>query len=111
MAITYTWKITNLKTTTVGNTSGIVVQASWSKTGINENGIIVKYNGFTIFNIPDTSLDTFIPLPSLKESDLLLLVQQQIPELENNTIDPFIQKQIDGQANLIVNSALPWATN
>jgi hypothetical protein len=40
MAVTYNWEVTGLKTTTVANTSDVVVQTYWKKKGTDESGKI-----------------------------------------------------------------------
>lgn len=72
MAVTYTWEVTGLKTTTVANTSDVVVQTYWKKKGTDEAGNTGEFSGATPFSANSMPANTsFVPFADLTEADVL----------------------------------------
>ena len=60
MAITYTWKVTSLKTKNEGSNQNAVVQTYWQKIGTDENGNEAVFSGatpFTTTTMPEGNAD------------------------------------------------------
>jgi len=113
MAITYTWKVTDMKvrnqdieSTTYEKT---VVQTFWEKTGTDENGNTGMFAGATPFDYkPESS--TFIPFSELNEEIVVGWIQGVVVGRYEEHVNEQIQKEIDENANPIVDPGLPWAT-
>ena len=66
MSITYTWTVTGLKTTTVGNLTNAIVQTYWKKIGTDEQGNTGEFIGATPFNV-NPEQPGFVPFNQLTE--------------------------------------------
>jgi hypothetical protein len=95
MAVTYSWKVTGLKTTTVANTSDVVVQTYWKKIG-TEGDLDGEFSGATPFSSNNMPANT---------SFIKAVFVGQYEEHVNEQI----QKQIDDKKNPVVDATLPWA--
>jgi hypothetical protein len=110
MAITYTWKITSLKTKTENGNENAVVQTYWTKTGVDEDGHEGTFSGatpFTSLNMPAGS--TFIPFADLTETIVLGWIQAVVVGGYEEHVNAQIQKQIDEKHNPITEATMPWA--
>lgn len=110
MAITYTWKITGVKTKTENDNQDAVVQTYWTKTGVDEDGHEGTFSGatpFTSLNMPAGS--TFIPFAELTEAIVLGWIQAVVVGGYEEHVNAQIQKQIDEKHNPVTEAALPWA--
>ena len=67
MAITYTWKVTSIKTKNEGENKDAVVQTYWTKTGKDENGNEGVFSGATPFKDGNPSDPNFVPFNQLTE--------------------------------------------
>ena len=135
MAITYTWKILNVKTRTEGTNSDVIVQTHWEKKGTDENGHTGMFTGATPFStvkpaqpvvstvapyptgIPvsnttptDVVSEPFIPFDQLTEEIVLGWIQSVVVGDYERHVNEQIQKQIDHISNPIVEPDLPWAS-
>jgi hypothetical protein len=135
MAITYTWKILNVKTRTEGTNSDVIVQTYWEKKGIDENGNTGMFTGATPFStikpaqpvvqtaapyptgIPvsnttpsDVVSEPFIPFNQLTEEIVLGWIQSVVTGDYERHVNEQIQKQIDHISNPIIEPDLPWAS-
>jgi len=113
MAVTYTWKVTDMKVrneTIEGTTyDETVVQTLWEKTGTDENGNTGMFAGATPFQYnPESS--TFIPFADLTEEIVLGWIQAVVVGSYEEHVNEQIQKEIDEQANPITDPGLPWAS-
>lgn len=107
MAITYTWAVTSLKTTTQSGYSDVVVYVGWTKTGVNETGVKGEYSDTTRFWIgPDQ--ENFVPFDQLTESVVLSWVQASVGEMYAKRVDDFIERQITEQVYPVVPRQFPW---
>lgn len=111
MAITYTWKITGLKTKDVSDSkAGAVVQTYWEKTGTDENGNTGMFAGATPFTVdPTDDSGPFIPFDQLTEADVLAWIQAVVVGDYERHINDKIQQQIDEKIKPVVDAQMPWA--
>lgn len=109
MAITYKWEVTGLKTTNVGNTSNVVVQTYWKKTGTDENGNEGVFSGATPFSVdsmPDGQ--TFVPFSELTEEMVLNWIKAVVVGSYADHVDGEIAKQIADKVNPVTDATMPW---
>jgi hypothetical protein len=110
MAITYTWEVTGMKTTTFNDTPDIVVQTYWKKIGTDENGNEGTFSGATPFPLNNMPAGTsFIPFEDLTEADVLSWIQAVVVGNYADHVNGQILKQINEKKNPIVEPPLPWA--
>lgn len=111
MTITYSWKITGLKTRDEGANKASVVQTYWSKTGTTVDGHTGTFNGatpFTSTTMPDG--DVFIPFEQLTEEIVLKWIQDIVaanPTYEQH-INDVILEQIKQSVAPVTDPKLPW---
>lgn len=112
MAITYRWKVTGIKTTTLDSTPNVVVQTYWKKIGTDEDGNEGTFNGATPFSAATMPTGTtFIPFEQLTEADVLTWVKAVVVDNYADHVNEQIQKQIDAAKNPVVDATLPWVTD
>ncbi len=110
MAITYTWKVTGVKTKTEDGNTDAVVQTYWTKTGTDENGNTGTFSGATPFsslNMPEGS--TFVPFAELTEEIVLGWIQDIVVGNYEEHVNAQIAKQISDKITPVTEPALPWA--
>lgn len=109
MALTYTWAITELALTTVGDKQDYVVQSRWTYTGTDENGLTGTFSGATPFT-PDPSQPNFTPYDQLTEAQVLGWIQAvvvgQYLDHVNGVVDEQIAKKKDPVTQT---SQFPWS--
>lgn len=111
MAITYTWKVTSVKTKTEGANQNAVVQTYWTKTGTDEDGHSGTFSGatpFTTVGMPEGY--EFVPFDQLTEEMVLSWIQAVVVGGYEDHVNGQIQKQIDEKHNPVVEASLPWAS-
>ncbi len=109
--ITYTWKITGLKTKDIDEErSGFIVQTYWKKIGTDEDGNVGEFAGATPFT-PDPNDDSgpFKPLAELTEQDVIDWVKTVVVGEYEVHVNRQIQHQIDSNKKPLVEVDLPWA--
>lgn len=109
MTITYTWKVTGIKTKDEGVNTDAVVQTYWTKTGTDENGNQATFSGatpFTSTTMPEG--DTFVPFSELTEEMVLDWIKDVVVGQYEAHVNEQIQKDIQLKSNPIRDSALPW---
>jgi|TARA_B110000908_G_C10228551_1_gene439327 hypothetical protein len=118
MALTYTYKVRNLKVRDEVNSEGAtltnaVVQTYWDITGTNEDGVSASWSGATPFSAANVPAGSFTSFNDLTEEDVTAWIANAI-----NT-DPMYKAHIDEQLNAIIDAtanvetevsgeALPW---
>jgi hypothetical protein len=110
MAITYTWKVTGLKTRNEGQFDNAVVQTYWTKTGTDENGNEGSFQGATPFStngMPDGQ--TFVPFEQLTEEAVLNWIKAVVVGQYEQHVNGVIEKQIAEKSRPIVEAQMPWA--
>ena len=111
MAITYTWKITGLKTKDVSEEKpAAVVQTYWQKIGTDENGNEGTFSGATPFTVdPSDESGPFIPFEELTEEDVLDWIKTVVVGGYAEHVNGQIAKQIEDKISPVVENRLPWA--
>jgi hypothetical protein len=111
MAITYTWKITGLKTKDVSDDKpAAVVQTYWQKIGTDEDGNEGTFSGATPFTVdPTDESGPFIPFEDLTEEDVLDWIKTVVVGGYADHVNGQIAKQIEEKISPVVDNRLPWA--
>jgi hypothetical protein len=111
MAITYTWKITGLKTKDVSDDKpAAVVQTYWQKIGTDEDGNEGTFSGATPFTVdPTDESGPFIPFEELTEEDVLDWIKTVVVGGYADHVNGQIAKQIEEKISPVVDNRLPWA--
>ena len=111
MTISYTWKITGLKTKNVTEEKqNAVVQTYWQKIGTDENGNQGTFSGATPFTVdPTDESGPYIPFEELTEEDVIAWIKTIVIGQYEERVNGQIQKQIDEKINPVVEANLPWA--
>lgn len=108
MAITYSWKVTNLYTKNDGDLENAVIQVYWLKIGVNEDGVEGSCPGESKFNIAEIAPEQFVPFDELTEEIVIGWIETTINEAYHAGINEQIQKMIDDKVNPTSNPRLPW---
>jgi len=104
--MTYTWKITEVKTVDTENVTDAVIQTYWQKTGTDENGNEGVFSGATPFLQSSINLENFVPYTQLTEETILGWIQNVVVGDYEEHVNGHIQNQID--AKNIKTPGLPW---
>jgi len=110
MAVTYTWKVTSLKTRSEGQYENAVVQTYWQKIGTDENGNVGTFSGatpFTTSTMPEGQ--EFVPFADLTEETVLVWIQAVVVGGYEEHVNGQIAKQIAEKVRPITEASLPWA--
>lgn len=108
MAITYTWAVTGMKVTTIGDLSDYVVQTYWTKTGTDDNGNTGTFSGATPLH-PDPTQPNFTPYDQLTQEIVLSWIQPLVTGNYEEHVNDVIAKQIAEKVDPVVEQPLPWA--
>lgn len=109
--ITYTWKITGLKTKDINGKPSAVVQTYWQKIGTDKNGNQGTFSGATPFTVdPTDDSGPFKPFSDLTESDIIAWIQTVVTGGYEEHVDGKIAEQIEQKITPITDAKLPWAT-
>lgn len=111
MALKYTWMITGIKTTDIGNKKIAISSVSWKKIGTDEKGNEGVFEGVTPLNLDRIDPKTFVPLNKVDEEKVIEWLRQEIgiDPVFNGHIENVIQADIDrktGQKEK--ETKLPW---
>lgn len=110
MAITYTWKITGMKTRDFDNKPNAVVQTYWQKTGTDEQGNEGTFSGATPFTVdPTDDSGPFIPFEDLTEQNVIDWIKEVVVGSYQEHVDGVILKQIQDKVTPVRDAAMPWA--
>lgn len=104
--MTYTWKITGVKTTDTESITDAVVQTYWEKIGTDENQNQGIFKGATPFPKPLSNSENFIPYTELTEEIVLEWIKSAVTGTHEQHVNEQIQKQIDSKS--IKQPSLPW---
>ena len=112
MSLTYTWKVTGIKTRDEVNAEGetlqnAVVQTYWQKIGTDADGNEGTFSGATPFTAKDVPAGAFVPLAELTEETVIGWIQAVVVGSYEEHVNGMIQKQIDDKT--ITDAKLPWA--
>ena len=109
MAITYTWKITGLKTKDVDGKPSAVVQTYWQKIGTDENGNEGSFQGATPFTVdPTDNSGPFIPFSELTEDDVIAWIKTVVVGNYEEHVNAKIAEQIEQKIAPVTDAKLPW---
>jgi hypothetical protein len=109
MAITYTWAITELALTTVGQFQDYVVQSRWTCTGTDESGNTGMFSGATPF-APDPSQPDYTPYDQLTEAQVLGWIQAVVVGTYWEHVEGVIAEQIALKKDPVTpTSQFPWS--
>lgn len=109
MAITYTWKVTGVKTRRDGPHLDAVVQTYWEKIGTDENGNQGRFTGATPFSAANVPVESFVPFEQLTEEIVLGWIKAVVVGSYEQHVNDRIAKEIDEKVNAFVDKPLPWA--
>ena len=104
--MTYTWKITGVKTVDTGDVTDAVIQTYWEKIGTDENGNQGTFVGATPFSQSSINPESFVPYTELTEEIILNWIQAVVVGDYEQHVNEQIQKQIN--AKNIKQPSLPW---
>lgn len=108
--ITYTWKITGLKTKDIDGKPSAVVQTYWQKIGTDENGNQGTFAGATPFTVdPTDDSGPFKPFNELTEADIIAWIQTVVVGNYEEHVNGKIAEQIEQKITPVVDAKLPWA--
>lgn len=110
MTISYTWKVTSIKTKTEGTNQGAVVQTYWTKTGkdsANNEGTFSGATPFTTTTMPAGA--TFVPLTDLTEETVLTWIKAVVVGGYEEHVNGVIQKAINDKVTPVAEAQMPWA--
>jgi hypothetical protein len=108
MSISYTWKVTGIKTENRDNITDIVVQTYWQKLGVDGDGNTGTFSGATPFKVLDYS--DIIPYDDLTEEIVLTWIKNSTSVYDEH-INEYIIKEINSRVVPVVQTSLPWASN
>ena len=106
MAITYTWTVTGIKTTTEGSYQNSVIQTYWKKIGTDDNGNIGEFTGATPFTAANVASADFVPFNELTEEIVLGWIKAVVVGDYERHVNAQILKKIN--ESIIVEQPLPW---
>ena len=110
MPITYTWKITGLKTKDVNGKPSAVVQTYWEKTGTDESGNTGTFSGATPFTVdPSDYSGPFVPFQELTEQIVIDWIKTIVVGDYEEHVNGKIAEQISQKITPVVESTMPWA--
>lgn len=114
MALTYTYKVTGLKTRDQVNSDGVtltdaVVQTYWQMEGTDENGETAIHSGATPFTAENVVAGSFVSFSELTEETVIQWIKDYIASEPSYGvhIESQMRKEIDRRA--IKEATLPWA--
>lgn len=108
MAVTYTWKVTGIKTKDEGNNVGAIVQTYWKKIGTDENGNTGEFSGATPFTSVNVPEGEFVPLSELTEDTVIEWIKSQVTGAYETHVNEQIAKQLGSIAEP-QEVPMPWA--
>lgn len=110
MAITYTWKITGLKTRDFDGKPSAIVQTYWQKIGTDEAGNEGTFTGATPFTIdPTDTSGPFVPFEQLTEQAVIDWIKTVVVGSYEEHVNNKIKEQIDLKVSPVVEASMPWA--
>ena len=107
--ITYTWKVTSVRTATVAEQSNFIVNVRWEKTGTDEAGNTGTFVGATPLATTVDTAGNFVPFSELTEEMIVSWIQPVVVGSYEQHVNRQIQEQIDAKVNVVAEPALPWA--
>ena len=117
MALTYEWKITQIKKTTNNSVDNAIIGTRWEVKGIDANGNEGTFAGATPFTLDQINPDNFIPYSELTEEVVLNWIKEYVSGSNRVTnywdhISKKINDQLEEKTSVINNVDavnLPWS--
>ena len=117
MAISYSWKVTQMTKKTIGDNENVVLHVRWECAGTTDTtGTIGKFSGATPLDFDSSSTDEFLAFGDLTEDIVIGWVKDIVTDESTGYFDHIseqIQKEIDkvdDPEEEIGEEALPWST-
>lgn len=109
-SIKYTWKVLSIKKKNTTNLDGVIIQATWKKTGVDKNGNDGVFLGSTPFELSTVDPDNFVSYSDLTEEIILGWIQSIVVEGYEEHVNKLIAEQIEEKASnaVEINSGFPW---
>ena len=110
-ALTYSWKLNDIKLQNQGALSNVIIHATWEVTGTDANNNSGSHSGALPMNPPNANSFIDFTSPSMSQNTVLGWVQALV---QNNAgywahINEQIIEQINKIENPIVSMSNPWA--
>jgi hypothetical protein len=117
MALTYEWKITQIKKTTNDSVDNAIIGTRWEVKGIDANGNDGLFTGATPFTLDQINPDNFVPYNELTEEIVLDWIKGYVSGSNRVTnywdhISDRINKEIAEKTSIISSVEavnLPWS--
>lgn len=111
MEITYSWKITGLKTQDFEGRPSSIAQVYWEKIGTDSAGNQGKFSGATPFTLdPTDNSGPFKPFEELTEDDVIGWIKGVVVADYELHVNTKIRQQIQETVFPKAEAKLPWAT-
>jgi hypothetical protein len=117
MALTYEWKITQIKKTTNNSVDNAIIGTRWEVKGIDAFSNEGIFNGATPFTLDQINPDNFIPYNELTEEVVLGWIKEYVSGSNKATnywdhISGKINEKLEEKTSVINNvevANLPWS--
>ena len=117
MALTYEWKVTQIKKTTNNSVDNAIIGTRWEVKGIDADGNEGTFAGATPFTLDQIDPDNFIPYSELTEAVVLDWIKQYVSGSNKTTnywdhISKKINDELEEKTSVISNVDavnLPWS--
>jgi hypothetical protein len=114
MAVSYSWKVTQMTKKTVGDIENVVLHVRWELTGTESStGTTGKFVGATPLDFDSSSTDEFTAYGDLTEELVIGWLQDIVVDSYWDHVVEKIQEEInkiDDPVEEIAEEALPWST-
>lgn len=114
MAISYSWKITQMTKKTIGDNENVVLHVRWELTGTESTtGSAGKFSGATPLDFDPSSNDEFVAFGELTEELVIGWIQNIVVGSYWDHVVERITEQIekiDDPEEEVKEEALPWST-
>ena len=114
MAVSYSWKITQMTKKTVGDIDNVVLHVRWELKGTESStGTSGTFAGATPLDFDPSSNDEFTAYGDLTEEKVIGWIQNVVVDSYWDHVAERIQKQIDevdDPKEEVSEEALPWST-
>ena len=114
MAVSYSWKITQMTKKTIGDTENVVLHVRWELKGTESStGTSGTFQGATPLDFDSSSTDEFVAYGDLTEEMVIGWIQNVVVDSYWDHVVERINQQIekiDDPEEEVQTEALPWST-
>ena len=114
MAISYSWKITQMTKKTVGDNENVVLHVRWELTGTESTtGTSGKFVGATPLDFDSSSTDEFVQYGDLTEETVIGWIQNVVVDgYWDHVVEKITEEieKVDDPIDEVLEEALPWST-